>query len=279
MTCPTSPNSAQVSYWNALAGQAWRQERARIDLLLDPLMSLSLDRLAPRPGETVLDVGCGAGTSTLALARAVAPTGRVVGVDVSQVLLAEARERARSLPNLELREADAQVAALHPASFDVVYSRFGVMFFDDPVAAFTNLHQCMRPEGRLGFLCWRERDLNEWATVTLRAAQGLVDLPESAPGAPGPFAFARSERVCELLLGAGFDDVTLQALHHEMVQTLEDAIAYYQHIGPLGALLREASPDVADALRSALARELQARATNGELRFRSSAWWVSAVRG
>lgn len=279
MTDPNSPNSAQVSYWNALAGQAWRQQRARVDQLLDPLMSLSLDRLAPKAGEAVLDVGCGAGTSTLALARAVAPTGRVMGVDVSRVLLTEARERARSLPNVELREADAQVTALPAASFDIVYSRFGVMFFDDPVAAFTNLHQCLRPDGRLGFLCWRERDLNEWATVTLRAAQGLVDFPESAPDAPGPFAFARSERVCELLLGAGFDDVTLQALDHEMVQTLEDAIVYYQHIGPLGALLREASPDVAGALRDALVRELRARAVDGELCFRSSAWWVSAVRG
>lgn len=279
MTDPNSPNSAQVSYWNALAGQAWRQQRARVDQLLDPLMSRSLDRLAPKAGEAVLDVGCGAGTSTLALARAVAPTGRVMGVDVSRVLLTEARERARSLPNVELREADAQVTALPAASFDIVYSRFGVMFFDDPVAAFTNLHQCLRPDGRLGFLCWRERDLNEWATVTLRAAQGLVDFPESAPDAPGPFAFARSERVCELLLGAGFDDVTLQALDHEMLQTLEDAIVYYQHIGPLGALLREASPDVADALRDALVRELRARAVDGELCFRSSAWWVSAVRG
>ncbi|MBX3125793.1 MAG: class I SAM-dependent methyltransferase [Polyangiaceae bacterium] len=279
MADPNSPNSAQVSYWNALAGQAWRQQRARVDQLLDPLMSLSLDRLAPKAGEAVLDVGCGAGTSTLALARAVAPTGRVMGVDVSRVLLTEARERARSLPNVELREADAQVTALPAASFDIVYSRFGVMFFDDPEAAFTSLHQCLRPDGRLGFLCWRERDLNEWATVTLRAAQGLVDFPESAPDAPGPFAFARSERVCELLLGAGFDDVTLQALDHEMVQTLEDAIVYYQHIGPLGALLREASPDVADALRDALVRELRARAVDGELCFRSSAWWVSAVRG
>jgi SAM-dependent methyltransferase len=169
-----------------------------------------------QPGERVLDVGCGYGTSTLEAAKRVAPSGRVVGVDISAAMLEPARQRvaAGGVDNVELLQADAQVHPFEPASFDVVISRFGIMFFDDPQAGFGNLARALRPGGRLVFVCPQDPLKSEWVRIAFGAAvAALGRAPDlGPPGAPGPFALADGDRLARLLTAAGLRDVALEAV-------------------------------------------------------------------
>ncbi|MFM8754728.1 MAG: class I SAM-dependent methyltransferase, partial [Phenylobacterium sp.] len=167
-------NEAQEAYWNDLAGRTWAALQDRIDRQIRPLGLAAMDRLAPSPGETVLDIGCGCGDTSLELARRVGPEGEVLGLDISGLMLEVARRRAAEAgaSALEFRQADAQVAAL-PGGRDAVFSRFGVMFFADPPAAFANLRRALRPGGRLGFVCWRPLAENLWMRLPAETAADL----------------------------------------------------------------------------------------------------------
>src|SRR5689334_8579890 len=166
---------------------AWAQVREPLERQLAPLGRRALAALAPRPGESVLDIGCGGGDTALDLARAVAPDGTVVGIDLSAAVLAFAQRAARGNERIRFVQADAQVFPFEPASFDATFSRFGVMFFADPTAAFINIRRSLRPNGRLAFVCWE----NQLDILPLRAASAhLPPQPAHDPNAPGPFAFA-----------------------------------------------------------------------------------------
>src|SRR5689334_20742768 len=160
-------NSEQIEYWNGGAAETWVELQDRLDRQLDSLGRAALAALGPRAGEHVLDVGCGSGQATLQLADAVSPGGRVLGIDISEPLLAAARHRNRN-PRVSFLRADAQT---HPFEqpFDAIYSRFGVMFFADPVAAFVNLKRALKPGGRLAFVCWRAEAENPVMTVPIAA--------------------------------------------------------------------------------------------------------------
>jgi SAM-dependent methyltransferase len=210
-----------------------------------------MDRLAPAPGETLLDVGCGCGDTSLELARRVGAEGEVLGLDISAPMLDVARRRAKEdgARGLEFREADAQTAAL-PGGRDAVFSRFGVMFFADPVAAFRNLRRALRPGGRLVFVCWRPLAENLWMRLPAETAAGLVPpAPPPEPGAPGPFAFADPDRVRRILAEAGFAGIEITP-HDEAIGglDLEGTVEMSFRVGPLGAILRE-RPDLAPVLR------------------------------
>src|SRR6185369_15072156 len=175
----------------------------------------AMDAAAVAAGERVLDVGCGCGSTTIELARRAGPTGHVVGADISGPMLADARARtaAAGLGNVELVHADAQTHAFPPSAFDLVFSRFGVMFFADPTAAFANLRGALRPGGRLAFVCWRSLPENPWMAVPLMAAlQHLPPPTIPGPEDPGPFSFADRGRVERILGGAGWSDVTVTPL-------------------------------------------------------------------
>jgi len=191
------PNAGQAEYWNAACH--WVDEQIEHDEMLEPLGRLAMDALAPASGERVLDVGCGTGTTTFALAEAVGPDGEAVGADISVPMLERARSRVGP-PNASFLEADAQTHPFSVASFDGAFSRFGVMFFADPAAAFANIASALRPEGRLAFVCWQGAEEQEWVRVPLRAV-GVV--PE-APDGPSPFALADAGRLTKLLDEAGF---------------------------------------------------------------------------
>jgi len=194
----------QVAYWNGVGGGHWVDEQATTDRMLQPVLDALLAKAAAKPGETVLDIGCGNGLSSIELAKQVAPNGRVVGLDVSGPMVAVARKRAAGIKNLEFIAADAVTHPLTPFA-DLLISRFGVMFFGDPVAAFSNLRKAMKPTGRLVFACWRKFDENPWMQIPLRAAYAHVPrLPQVGPEEPGPFSFADKERVTRILTGAGF---------------------------------------------------------------------------
>ncbi len=207
-------NAAQIDYWNATAGQTWARHQAQLDRQIEPLGLEALRALAARPGERVLDVGCGCGQTTLELAERVGAAGAVTGVDISSPMLAIAQ--ARSVPdgaaNPRYLECDAQTADLGQGQYDAVFSRFGVMFFSDPVAAFANLRKALTSAGRLAFVCWRPFSENLWIRAPMEAAQPfLPPSPPMDPTAPGPFAFADPDRVRSILSEAGFSDVTLRA--------------------------------------------------------------------
>jgi SAM-dependent methyltransferase len=259
---PTGPNAEQIKYWNE-TGTKWAGFQTLIDGHIGFLGELTLDRAAFAAGERVVDVGCGCGTTTLAIARRVGPQGRVAGIDVSAVMLARAREAAQAaaLTQVAFENADAQTHAFEPGAYDALYSRFGVMFFTGPEAAFANLRQALRPGGRLSFICWRPLPENPWMFVPMMAAaQHLALPPPPAPEAPGPFALADGDRVQRILTAAGFHDIALENVDAQLTvggtADFDTALNFVLQMGPTGAALRAAEPDVlprvVDAVRAAL---------------------------
>src|SRR5437588_6677996 len=217
---------------------AWAEVREPLELQLAPLGRRALAALAPHPGESVLDIGCGGGETALDLARAVAPDGTVVGIDLSAVVLVFAQRAAEGCERVRFVQADAQVFPFEPASFDAAFSRFGVMFFADPIAAFINIRRSLKPNGRLAFVCWRALEENQLDTVPLTAASAhLPPQPAYDPDAPGPFAFANPARVHGILQRAGFTDIEIIA-HDDLVGSgdVDAMLAVCLRVGALGRI-------------------------------------------
>jgi SAM-dependent methyltransferase len=255
----SSGNAAQIEYWNAAAGESWARFQEQLDRQIAPLGLESLRALAAVKAEAVIDIGCGCGQTSLELAARVGSEGRVVGVDISTPMLEVARRRPllESTRRPEFHRLDAQTDDLGRAIFDAAFSRFGVMFFSDPVAAFRNIRAALKPHGRLAFVCWRPLDENPWLQAPLDAARPfLPPLPTADPAAPGPFAFADASRVRSILLEAGFRSVTIDPFDTriggaDVEQTLQLAF----RVGPLGSALREhpqLQENIADAVREVL---------------------------
>lgn len=272
-----TPNAQQAVYWNEAAGPTWAELQGPLDRQLAPLGRAGMAVLQPKPGEKILDIGCGAGETSLELATAVAPGGQVTGADISRTLLEVARRRAEGLAGVEFLEADAQTAAFAPGGFDAVFSRFGVMFFSDPVAAFVNIRRALAPGGRLVFVCWRTPAENPIMTLPMAAALAHVPPPAPPePGAPGPFAFADAERVRGILTTAGFKDVTVTP-HNEKVGggDLDTVVGLSLRVGPLGGLLRE-NPDKRDVVIASVREALKAHDGPDGVRLDSATWIVAA---
>ena len=272
-----APNAQQITYWNEAAGPTWADLQGPLDRQLAPLGRAAMAALAPRPGERVLDIGCGAGGTSLQLAQAVAPGGDVTGVDISRPLLEVARQRASGIPGLSFVEADAQTYPFETAGFDAVFSRFGVMFFADPTAAFANIRRALKPGGRLAFVCWRAPAENPIMTLPMAAA--LAHLPPPAPpepGAPGPFAFADPERVRTILGTAGFTDIAVTP-HNEKIGggDLDTVVGLALKVGPLGAMLRE-HPDQRDTVIASVRAALAAHDGPDGVKLDSATWIVTA---
>jgi SAM-dependent methyltransferase len=283
MTQPeTTPeaNADQIAYWNASAGETWAALQDRLDSQIEPLGVRAMDALAPATGERVIDIGCGCGQTTLALARRVGAGGAVLGADISRPMLAVARRRAaeQGLAQVALVEADAQTHPFERRGFDAAFSRFGVMFFADPVAAFANIRRGLRPGGRLGFVCWRPFAENAWMMVPMAAALPLLPEPPPPPDplAPGPFAFADPDRLRRILTDAGFMGVEITA-HDQAIGSpdIDQAVEVALRVGPLGALLRE-QPDKAPAVVGAIRAALEPRLTPEGVRLPSATWIVQA---
>jgi SAM-dependent methyltransferase len=273
-------NAAQEEYWNGRAGATWAELQRLLDMELRLLGLEAQAALNPQPGERVLDIGCGAGETSLDLAAAVAPGGAVLGVDLSRPLLDIAERRAAE-GDLEVRfeAADAQTSDFGGEHFDAAFSRFGVMFFADPAAAFANILKALKPGGRIAFVCWRPPAENPLMTAPLKAAEQLIPpLPPSDPLAPGPFAFADPQRVRRILGAAGFGQVAIRPFDAEVGGwTPEEALVVAQRVGPLGAVLRE-TPDLVPKVLDAVARELQRHTgADGKVRMGAAVWIVTAT--
>jgi len=275
---PDGPNAAQVAYWNETAGPSWVAMQDDLDRELRELGLAAMAALAPRAGERLIDIGCGCGATTLELARRVGPDGGVLGVDISAPMLGVARERAAAegLAQASFLQADAQVLAFEPV--DGAFSRFGVMFFEDPVAAFANIRAAVSPRGRVAFVCWRALGENPWMTVPMAAILPLLPAPPPppAPGAPGPFAFADRDRLFAILRDAGFADISIEPLDAQVAWgDLDTATRLAMRLGPVGGMVRE-NPQLAGAMAGAIRVALEAHAGAHGVRLDSASWIVLA---
>jgi SAM-dependent methyltransferase len=263
--------------------EPWVAFRPALDAMLAPLGDAVLARLAPRPGERALDVGCGCGTTTADLAQRVGPTGRVTGIDTSEAFLAEARATVptdgRRAP-VEFLHGDAARHPFEPEAHDVIASRLGVMFFDEPAAAFANLRRTLAQGGRLGFACWRSLDENGWVTEPRQAVQSVVPLPPLLPsGAPGPFSLADPDHISTLLTGAGFVEVEIEPLDRPLLVGRGDvdvAVEFYLRLLPTGSLMFEPDRHLLDRLRAALRVVVERHHDEDGIWMGSGSWVVRA---
>lgn len=278
MTEPNSMNSEMARYWNDSGGRRWAANLARVERMLEPLAAELLRFAAPRAGERVLDVGCGGGPTSQQFAAAVGAAGEVIGLDVSAVILERARARYGDVRNLRFVQGDAGSMVLEPAHYDLVTSRFGVMFFPDPVGAFRHLRPALKASGRLRFICWQELKLNPWMAQAARTAFDILPRPTpTPPNAPGPFAFADPVYLRGVLADAGFTGIEIQP--HQAVLDLgsvEDALEQMTRMGPAAQAFDEADEATQARVRSALREMFGAHVAGGSVRFDSATWLVAA---
>jgi ubiquinone/menaquinone biosynthesis C-methylase UbiE len=274
-------NADQIAYWNGPGGQRWTTRQEAQDLMLAPVADFLIDRAKAKAGERILDVGCGCGATTMAFAQAVGPTGHVSGIDISAPMLARARQMAPAGAPIDFMLADATVYPFEPASFDLMVSRFGVMFFAEPVVSFANLRRALRPSGRLAFACWREPRDNPWLMMPLQAVYKHVPkLPQLGPEDPGPFAFASEQRVTRILSEAGFQGIAMErcdlSIDIAVGRGLEAAVEAALEIGPASRALAEQPPDMVAAATHSIREALAPYARGHAVPLDASIWIVTA---
>lgn len=262
-------NAGQREFWNSPHAQKWLLNADLLDAAMAELTERLLHLGDPKPGERVLDVGCGAGTTTLAMAERVGPTGRVLGLDISEVLAGQANRRlaAAGFANAEVVLADAQTEAVPETGFDLMVSRFGVMFFDDPAAAFRNLRAALRPGGRAVLAAWSGMAMNPWFSIPrAAAADRLGDVAPTPPREPGPMAFEDVGYFADLLTRAGFSDVTVDAaeLDFRFAGPVREAGDLISSLGPAARIMREynGTSEDAEAIAEATTAALAPYATD-----------------
>jgi SAM-dependent methyltransferase len=275
-------NADQADYWGGAAGQRWVSGQETLDAVMAPVLDILLDRAAPAVGERVVDIGCGCGASAIALAERVGPAGGVTGIDISAPMLARARERAPAGLPLQLVLADATVHAFEPGRADLMVSRFGVMFFADPVASFRNVRSGLRPGGRIVFACWREADRNPWIALPLQEAfKHTPPPPEAGPDDPGPFALAREERTRRILGEARFAAIAMEpvdlALDLAVGGGLEAAVRNAVKVTPARRALEGQPPEVVARVEDAIRRAFAPYAKGDTVPLGASVWIVAAV--
>lgn len=274
-------NTEQLSAWDGDEGEHWSTHEERYDEATRVHSELLVDLAAVQPSEQVLDLGCGCGGSTRDAARA-ARGGATTGIDLSSQMLEVARRRAAEagLDNASFVHGDAQVYGFPPATFDVVISRFGAMFFADPVAAFANVGGAMRPGGRVALIAWQELPRNEWLTAIRGALAQGRDVPTPPAGTPGPFGFADPDRVRVILREAGFQDVRIDEVEApvRLGANGDDAYGFVKELGVVRGLLQDLTPDEQEVARADLRAVIESHAVAGGVAFGSRAWTIGAVR-
>jgi SAM-dependent methyltransferase len=274
-------NAEEIAYWNGPGGQRWLRRQQVHDTLLTPISEVLLTGANARVGEVVLDIGCGCGATSIALAQRVAPTGRVLGIDVSSPMLERARQLAPADMPVEFMLADATTFPFAPGKADLLCSRFGVMFFAEPARSFKNMRDGLRPGARVVFTCWREFKKNPWALLPLQQAyQHVPRLPEVAPEDPGPFSLASEARVRKILAEAGFDAIDVRpvdlALDLANGGGLEAAVETAMGIGPASRALDGQPASVLAAAAESIRAALAPHQVGKTLPLASAIWLVTA---
>ncbi|HEU4589132.1 MAG TPA: class I SAM-dependent methyltransferase [Gemmatimonadales bacterium] len=278
MNATHQPGNEQAALWNGPGGRAWVEAQETLDHILQPFEDLLVAAVGARARQRVLDVGCGTGSTTLAVARLLGEKGRGIGVDISEPMIAAARARAeRERSPAEFILADAQAYAFEPASVDLVVSRFGVMFFEDPVRAFANLRRAAKAGAELWFVAWRSAAENPFMTTAERAAAPLLpNLPPRQPDAPGQFAFADRRRVASILEESGWTEIDIRPVDVPCTMPEKALLGHLSRLGPVGMALQQADDrtraQVLDTVRAAFDEYVH----GAEVRFTAASWVVSA---
>lgn len=275
-------HAEQVAYWNGAGGDHWVDRQELTDQVLSPVADVVLARAAAEPGERIIDIGCGCGATTLVLVDAMQPGGALVAADVSEPMLGRARDRIGDRPGVSYVFADAATHDFVPGWADLLFSRFGVMFFGDPVVAFTNMRRGLKPGGRTVFACWRKPAENPWMMLPLQAAyQHVPKLPKQDPDDPGPFSFGDPDRVTRILGAAGFTDIALEPIDLQLDLAsgggLDAAVAYTLDIGATSRAIE----GISDGLRASVAGSIRAALTpfvdGNRVRLAAAIWIVTAT--
>lgn len=269
----------QEALWNGPAGRAWVETQELLDQTLKPLEDLLVETVSAKSGGRVLDVGCGTGSTTLAAARQLGAQGWCVGIDISEPMIAAARARVEreNLPASFIR-ANAQTHAFGPAGFDEIISRFGVMFFDDPVQAFANLRRAARDRAELHFIAWRSAAENPFMTTAERAAAPLLpNLPARQPDAPGQFAFADQHRVHRILQESGWGEIDIRPIDVACALPEKELIRYFTRLGPVGLVLQEADDRTRKQVAETVRPAFDPYVHGAEVRFTAACWMVRAL--
>jgi len=241
-------NADMSEFWNGEGGQKWLHFQDRLKVNLMPFGNMAMDAASFSAGDRVLDVGCGCGDTTIEIARLVGPAGNAHGIDISTPILSQATQGipAAAKLNVTFERADAQVHQFEAGTFDVVFSRFGVMFFDDPVVAFANLRSALKPGGRVAFTAWQSAKNNEWVSLPLGVVAKHMPLPEPlGPEEPGPFSFGDQERVERILTQAGFSDIQMEGVNCPFVvgDNLDFATGFLMQMGPASSAIAKSDAD------------------------------------
>jgi SAM-dependent methyltransferase len=271
----------QRRLWNGASGHAWVEMQDLLDELYKPIQDLLVAAVSAKPRTHVLDVGCGTGSTTLAVARRLGATGRSTGVDISQPMIAAARARAeREGAAASFICANAQIYPFDPERVDMIISRFGVMFFADPVQAFANLRRAATDAAELECIAWRSAEENPFMTTAERAAAAILpNLPARRPDVPGQFSFANGPRVVAILEDSGWAEIALQPIEVECTMPEQELVRYLTRLGPVGLALQEADEEtrarVIDTIRPAFDRYVHGK----DVRFPAACWLVRARAG
>lgn len=278
-------NQEQFRYWNEIAGPLWVSWTQEFELHTGLFGKRAIERAGLGGGEKVLDVGCGCGASSIRLGRAVGPNGSVLGVDISAVMLAAAveRKKAAKQDNVEFRQLDAQESENGLNDIDLVFSQFGVMFFEDPVAAFTNLRSTLREDGRFVFTCWQAPSKNPWMAIPNQKAMEIfaISAPQLPIGSPGPFSLAEQNRIHEILGYAGFASIEVTSDEDQIVWPSSESLNTWAErrllMGPARDIYSQCPPETQLRAREELIDSIASYIESDKLSMPAAAWIVTAI--
>lgn len=281
---PENANTDQSEYWRS--AQQWVDCQDQLDAMMQPVLDRLLAAADLQRGQQVLDIGCGTGASTMAVAQNVGSSGHVTGVDISDIMLDRARDRTlqAGLDNIDYVEGDAQILPFADAQYHRVISRFGVMFFDDPVAAFRNIARALKPGCPIVFLAWAGLGGNPWFALPGQAAIDVLGRPAPAdPRAPGPMAFQERDYVEDILNAAGWQDIQTSEIQLELTPqgSVADIAAFATRLGPASRIIKELAGTEADSrkIEAAVANAMERYDTGQGVRVPTTLNLVQAVRG
>ena len=277
-------NAKQKDFWSGKGGDYWVEKQSEMDIMLNPLGEKALAKLDLKSNSEVLDIGCGCGATTLEIAKKVSE-GTVTGLDISVPMLGKAESEAsiQGIANVDFKVIDVQVDQLASKKYDYVYSRFGVMFFDDPYEAFKNIFSSIKEGGELSFVCWQDPSLNPWQSLSVQVIRGYLDMPSPPPRSPGPFAFHENDYVKEILEQSGFSNISFDNNQEDITmfsgKSLQEASEDYLAINPVVTEMLKDSPDDLKAEIVESLKEAFSEFHKGDgLVFPSATWVVSASK-
>ena len=276
-------NKNQKDFWSGKGGDIWVERQNAMDTMLSPLGEAALNKLNFNEEENVLDIGCGCGHTTLNIAKRIRPSGNVTGLDISEPMLKRAKESAveMSITNTSFKCVDVQIEDLGDQIYSAAFSRFGVMFFEDSIAAFKNINKSLISGGYLSFVCWQSPAVNPWQSLFIQEVKKFLDLPSPPPRSPGPFAFMESEYVSSILEESKFQDITIEGHEAEVNmfsgRSLSDSVKDYISINPVVTqMLKESSENqIAEIVNSGIEAFSPYYSEKG-LIFPSATWLVTA---